>query len=233
MSTPEYKAWMKNPTPENMSAIVDAMAPLVNSEIQRYNGPKPLLKTKAKSLTVSAIKSYDPKSGAQLPSWVVTQLQPLSRYGQKLRPIHASEAVIRQAAELNRLETELSDELDHNPTEEELADKSGISVAKIRRIKSSVPAVLPASAFDTADENETSNLPAVTVPNRMGTAEDAVYESLGARDKAIFDLKTGRGGQTLTNEQIAKRLGVTPALISQRSKYVADQINGLYTRKIL
>ena len=233
MSTPEYKEWLKQPTPDNMSRIIDAVQPLVNSEIQRYNGPKPLLKTKAKSLTVQAIKTYDPKSSAKLPSWIITQLQPLSRYGQRLRPIHASEAAIRQAAELHRVQKELADELDRDPTEDELSDAVGISTAKIRRIKASVPAVLPASAFEVQDEDSMGGLPAVTVPNRMGTAEDAVYASLNARDRAIFDFKTGKGGTTLTNDEIARRLGVTPALVSQRSKYVADQITGMYSRKLI
>lgn len=233
MSTLEYKAWLNDPSPENMSKIVDAMSPVINSEIQRYSGPKPLLQTKAKGLAISAIRSYDPKSKAKLPSWVVTQLQPLSRYSQQLRPIHASEAVIRQSAEISRLHKELSDELDREPTEEELSDHVGISVAKIKRIRSSVPAVLSASTFETSNEDEQSNLPAVTVPNRLSTAEDAVYASLGSRDKAIFDLKTGRGGQMLSNGDIAKRMGVTPALVSQRSKFIADQINNLYMRKML
>jgi len=233
MSTPEYLEWANQPTPENMGRVVDALDPLLNSEIQRYTGPKPLLKTKARELTIGAIKKYDPASGAKLQSWVVTQLQPLSRYGQRLRPVHASEAVIRQAAELNRLRRELSDELGRDPDDDELADKSGISTRKILRIRRSTPAVVAESAFESQDEDDVARLPAMTTPNRMGSAEEIVFTSLAPRDQAIFRFKTGRGGTELSNEEIARRLGVSAPYVSQRSKYIADQINNLYMRKMI
>ena len=233
MSTPEYMTWQKTPTPENMAAVVDALDSVLNSEIQRYPGPKPLLKTKARALAVTAIKSYSPQANAKLQSWVVTQLQPLARYGQRLRPVHASEMVIRQSAELHRLGKELSDELGHDPTEDELADKAGISVKKIRYIKRSTPAVVPEAAFEPQTDDQEYSLPAVSQSNRLGSSEDAVVASLSQRDKAIYEFKTGKGGTELTNEQIARRLGVTPALVSQRSKLIADQITGMSTRRPL
>ena len=51
----EYDKWLSDPTPENMSGIIKVMEPTINSEVQRYTGPKPLLRGKAKSLTINAI----------------------------------------------------------------------------------------------------------------------------------------------------------------------------------
>jgi hypothetical protein len=71
-------------------------------------------------------------------------------------------------------------------------------------------------------------------PDVLGTAEEMVYDSLTQRDRLIYDWKTGKHGKpTLSNQQIAKRLGVTPALISQRSQQIALQIQDLAQRKQL
>lgn len=235
MSIPEYEMWKTDPTPDNMANIVSALEPTLNAEIQRYSGPKPLLRTKAKSLAIKAVKTYDPEAGAQLRSWVVTQLQPLSRYGQQLRPVHASEMAIRQAAELNRLRMEASDELGRDPTHEELADKSGLSIKRIKMLQKTIRPVVSEGTFTAGTsqgEDVGSSLPGTESGNVVGNAEEMVYDSLNDRDKMIYDLKTGKHGKAvLSNQEIAKRLGVTPALISQRSQMLALQIRDLAQRR--
>lgn len=230
---PSYDAWLGDPSPDNMAKIVESLDPAINSEIQRYSGPKPLLRSKARSLAIQAIKKYDPARGAQLRSWVVTQLQPLSRYGQQLRPIHASEMAIRQAAELNRVSTELSDEIGHTPNHEELADKTGLSVKRIKMLRRTViPVVSEGALAGNAETDEGPNLPGTNQSNMLGNAEEIVYDSINERDKQIYDWKIGRHGKpVLSNGEIAKRLGVTPALISQRSAQLAIQVRDLATRK--
>jgi DNA-directed RNA polymerase specialized sigma subunit len=232
MSTPEYASWLQDPTPENMSKVVNAMDPMITAEIHRYSGPKPLLRSRAKSLAIKAIKTYKPDSGAQLQSWVVTQLQPLARYGQSLRPIHSSEMAVRQAAEIHRVAGELSDDLGRDPTHEELADHTGLSVKRIANLRKQVRAVIPEATFTTgstsADPEAGASLPGTSTGNTLGMSEEIVYNSLNERDKAIYDWKIGRHGKPrLPNQEIAKRLGVTPALISQRSQLLAIQLRDL------
>lgn len=228
MSIPEYAAWKTEPSPENLAKVVTALDPTINSEVQRYNGSKPLLRSKAKLLAVSAVKTFNPDKGAHLRSWLVTQLQPLSRYGQQLRPVHASEMAIRQAAELNRLEKEYGDKNGRNPTLAELADEVGIPVARIQKIRNQVKSTVSESAYMESDDEEGKAMPGTMAPDVLGTAEEIVYDSLSPRDRTIHDLKAGRHGKpVLTNQEIAKRLGVTPALISQRSQQIAIQIRDI------
>ena len=235
MSFPEYDMWAQDPTPENLAKIITELEPTINAEVQRFPGSKPLLRGRAKSLTVKAVQSYKPAEGTQLRSWVITQLQPLARYGQQLRPVHAAEVAIRQAAEVNRIRGELSDELDRDPTLVELADATGISSTRIKRIREQVKPTMSEGSFMEADNPEDVNsLPGTTLPNRMDTSEEIVYDSLDPRDKTIFDWKTGKHGKTqLANQEIAKRLGVTPAMITQRSYQIALQIRDLHNRGTL
>lgn len=233
MDTPEYDNWLKDPTPDNLGAVIAAMEPVINSQVYQYTGPKPLLRSKAKLLTINAIKTFDPTRGAKLQSWVTTQLQPLSRYNQQLRPVKASEDAIRQAAELNRQTMDLENELGRKANVDEVADRVGISAARIRKLRAKVITTMPETALEsTTDEGEeTVSTPAVSEPDRLSTAEEVVYESLNPRDKAIYDWKIGKHGKPLLlNQIIAKRLGITPALVSQRSQQIAEQISDLVSR---
>ena len=233
--TTAYEEWSRRGDPDSLAGVVAALSPTINAEIQRYQGPKPILRSRARSLAIGAIKTYDPSSGARLQSWVVTQMQPLSRYSKQLQPLRMPEMATRQGAEIARVRSELSDELGHEPDEEELADATGLSVKRIKHVMSmSRPVTSEGSlAAAGADSGETW-APGVDTPRSLSTIEDAVYESLTARDKAIFDMKTGKHGKTaISNQQIAARFGVTPALVSQRTQAIAMQIANLAGKGVL
>lgn len=221
---PEYDVWTQAPTPDNMAKLLDVLSPTITSEIQRYSGPKPLLRAKARYLATKAIKTYDPTRGAQLRSWVVTQLQPLSRYSQRLRPVRSSEMAIRQAAEVETQRQRLALDMDREPTDEELADTVGISVPRIQKLRAKVKPSLPESAMSDIETGEIA-LPAVMEGKTLDFASEAVYTGLSSREKQIFNWKTGlHGTRQLSNQEIARRLGLTPAAISQITSNIALSI---------
>jgi len=225
-----YEKWQRQPTPENMQVMLDALDPVITSEIQRFSGPQDLLKHKARVLTVKAVKNYKPESGANIKSWVVTQMQPLSRYSNQLKPVYTPEVAVQHAAEVNRLREQFILDEQRNPTDDELADVSGLSVKRIQSLASKTPVIMPESNYDTGSD-ETVTTPAVSTPSQLSTVEDVVYESLNDRDKAIHDFKVGRHGKPqLANQDIAKRLGISPAAVSQRSQQIAAQIADLHDR---
>jgi DNA-directed RNA polymerase specialized sigma subunit len=223
-----YTRWATDPTPDNMSLVVSALNPTLNSEVQRYKGPKPILKTQAKKLAIKAVKSYDPASPARLRSWVVTNLQPLNRYGRSISsPMHASELAVRQAAEMETTRKRLVDELGDNPTDEQLADEVGISVIRVRRLRELVRPVASEQAFASEEGGEVYDVAVKEMGTdpTLRTAQEMVHASLDDRDKRIMELKTGFGGkQPVDNMTIAKRLGVSPAFVSQRSAKISQMI---------
>jgi DNA-directed RNA polymerase specialized sigma subunit len=118
----------------------------------------------------------------------------------------------------------MSDDMGRDPSDVELADKTGISQGRIKKLRKMVLPSVTESVFE-PDADRDATLPGTVLANKLDTAEEMVYDSLSPRDKAIYDFKTGKHGRAmLSNQAIAKRLGVTPALISQRSKQIADQI---------
>lgn len=222
-----YDDWLIDPSAQNMGKVLQDLDPVLTAESARYSGG-PVLKTKAKLLAVDAVRRFDPTRGAQLKSWVVTQLQPLSRYKQQMTPLRVPEAAARKAAELNRVQRELAEEYGHNPSDDELSDRVGIPVKRILKLRDMSRAVSSEAGLRQNDgADEASQSPAVTVADTgLTDAADAVYAELDPRSRFIYDASIGGHGKPILSKlQIAAKLGVTPAFISQQSAATARRIS--------
>lgn len=221
----EYQNWLENPTSANLNKVVESAGPVITSEIQRYAGPKPLLRARAKLLTAKAIRNFDPTKGASLRTWVVWQLQPLTRYSHYLKPVRVSEDTNRLSAAINTAKHELTQELGREPNDTELADHTGVNVNRLRSIKAQVKPVLAESFFDSTGDDDEIYAPALHESSGIDFASEAIYDSLDPRTKSIYDLKTGlHGSGSLTNQDIAKRFGMSPAAVSQISGDISKRI---------
>ena len=223
--TDSYRAWQIEPTPERLGGILSALDPVLVQEIQNYPGPKPVLHVKAKRLALDAVKSYDPNKGANLRTWVTNQLKPLSRFGQAMTAVRPPEVARRRAAEVNRVYEEMHDRMGRYPHDDELSDELGISPAQLARLRSISGAGVSESQFSDTATGDQRDMPALSHSVSTDYAFDAVYMGLDPREKVIMDWKTGRHGkETLTNAEIAARLGVSPAFVSQVSSDIAKRV---------
>lgn len=230
--TQAYNKWVVDQTPENMAGLVSAFMPTINSEIQQYSGSKTLLRARAKAYVVDAIRSFDPTSNTKLNTWVITNLKQLSRYGKRLRPIRASENTIRNVAEYRRVYAELEDTLGRKPTDDELQDNTGWSKKELDKLRAAAVTTINSNATDArADTEAGPEDPAISGMNNTPFAMDATYMSLNDRDKDIYDYRLGAHGKTqLSGKEIADKLGVTPAYISQRSSNIGSILSDLEAR---
>ena len=222
-----YAAWLRDKSPEGMSRVLDAFAPTINSEVTRYSGPKNLLRSRAKVLAIRAVKTFDPMSGARLNSWIVTNLKQLSRYGIRQRDVHVSEDKARLAAEVDRVTRMLKDDLGRDPTDDEISDEIGISPKKVRDARSAALASVTSSSMspEESGDDDSSSEPGVTTPSKVPFAQEAVYHDLSETDRFIFDALVGaHGAEKLPGTEVSRRLGVSPAAVSQRAKAIAGQI---------
>lgn len=214
-----YVNWQQDPNPKNLGAVLHELGPIITQEVHRYAGPKPLLRARARVLAVDAIRNYDPQRGVPLGAYIRQQLQPLSRYSANLRPVSVSEALVQRAAELNTQRQNLAHELNRDPTDEELADYTGLSVAKIQKYRKQVPPVTAESAL--VNKEGEQFMPDTQISAHVSEAADAVYADLDERDRQIYDWRVKDG---LPGTEIAKRLGVSQVTISQRTEAIADRI---------
>lgn len=220
-----YNAWVLSRSPEDMAGLVEAFMPTINAEIMQYSGPKELLRSRGRYIVTQAIKTFNPMGTAKLHSWVITNLKQLSRYGKKLRPVHASEAMLRNAAELASVEKRLEDDLGRKPSDEELIDETGWNAKTLAAIRKSAIASVSGGTFGETEDEEGVPEPGLVRPSQVPYAAEAVYMGLDDKDKAIFDAKTGmHGKKPMSGSSLADMLNITPAAVSQRAAAIGNSI---------
>jgi len=221
-----YNQWALDQTPESLGSVLKALDPAIVQEVQNYQGPKDVLHIKAKQLAVGAIKSYDPTRGANLRTWVTSQLQPLSRYGQSLNAVKAPELARRKAAEIHKTYESMHNNLGRYPNDDELADEVGISKAKLHKLRAGHGYNTSESNYSESTGNaDDRDMPTTSNHSPAIYATESVYDGLDPREKVIMDWKTGgHGKEELSNMEIAARLGVSPAFVSQVSAIIAGRV---------
>lgn len=225
--TNSYNKWRDDPTSDNLSGVISKLQPVITAEAYRYGGG-PVIEAKAKQLAIGAVGTYNPDSGARLSSWVVTQMQPLARYKTNMQPIRIPEVANARSAELNRMSMEFEADNGYSPTDEELADFSGVSIKQIKKLRGRRKAVVSESSMEGASNEEEFSGGGMAVSRdskSLGLAAKAVYEELDDRSRLIYDHAIGANGRKLLDKrEIARRLGVTPAYISIRTNEIAKDI---------
>lgn len=150
-----YNAWRESGSKKDMSKLVAHLAPLMYTEVARASGTLPVaaLNSEAKIWAVKAIKTFDPSKGYALGTHVTNYLQRVRRLNYKYQnAARLPENMQLQYHEYNKGLTQLSDELNRDPTEEELAKKLGWSKGQVVKFKGSLYADLSEGANEKSTE---------------------------------------------------------------------------------
>ncbi len=219
--TEEFDAWKRNPTPEGSAGLLRTANPILDRAVTTYAGrSNPILKARAKSLALKAFRSFDPKRGAKLRTHLMVQLQPLRRSAlQTGRVIQEPERIIYARRTLEDAKSTFMDAHAREPSDEELADVTGLSARRIRVVRAASRPTVATGQLGAEYE----------VPAEAPSAEDTwleyVYHELDPRDRQILDWRLGRHGRDrLANREIARRLKISPAAVSQRMARIAARL---------
>lgn len=227
MTEPEfdnlYTTWQQNRTPEGNAAALQALNPTINQAMQTHVGKQdPLLKSKARRMTLRALQTYDPMRG-RLRNHVYNHLRGLKRAaGQQAHILRAPERLMLDRRAVGASQQELEDELGREPTDDELAHRAGFSVGRLQRIRGYKPG-MSHGFFENLGEG--GFLPAVKRQESEAWVQ-FVYDDLSPIDKKIMEWTLGLNGQpVLANQVIAKRLNRSPGAISQRKKLIQNLLD--------
>ncbi len=212
-----YQAYISDPTPDNLSTVVDHLHPVINysvSSMNEYNNN--LIKNKARIFAAQAVQKYNPESGASLPTWVSGQLMQLKRFRRSVnQPIKVPERIQLDAYTLSKAEQDFIDKYDREPDLDELADHSKLPIRRITKIRKTFRAMPSQSAIgDTMTQSETD----------FGSeALDYIYKDADKVDRKIIEMKLGYGGryEPMEPKRIAIQLGITPSQLTRRSAKLA------------
>lgn len=227
-----FNAWKAKPTPATNGAMLKAVQPVIDSAVKSYGGgsKSPLLASRARRIVLDALPTYDATKGP-LKVHLDNQLRGLRRVNtQQNQIINVPEQVQLDQHHLYEAENRLRDWLGRDPTDDELADESGLSTKRLAYIRGASGG-MPEGSLEkvTADGED------VIAPEIVATDDDAwngfVYGSLQPADQLIMAHTLGMNGRKrLSGAQVAQKLGITAAAVSQRKARIQrmlDQRNEL------
>jgi len=223
---PAYEAWKSNQTPESNLAFLNTISPIVEKGVKMYGGESPLAASRARLLALDAAKTYDPKR-SRLQSHILNQMQGLRRITQQQsRVISVPERILLENQKLKQQHQELSDELGREPTDAELSDNLGISMARLAKIRKYQPGM-------TSGQVETIDPLSGGVAGRLPGQRDSqdlwaeiVYQDLSPLDQKIMEYSLGmRGQKKLSNAEIANKMGRSPGAITQRKTKIQQLLD--------
>jgi len=218
-----YTAWQGDQTPKGNAAILKRLDPVIDKAVKTFAGrTDPLLKSKARRITLSSLKTYNPSRG-RLQTHIYNQLRTMQRVaGQQTHIIKVPERVMLDRRTITRSQQELEDELGREPTDQELTQRTGFSLKRLSKIRRYNPAM---SEGFFSGLGEGGFAPGV---NRQDSSAwvQFVYDDLSPTDQKIMEWTLGLHGQSvLSNQDIARKLKRTPGAVSQRKKIIQDLLD--------
>lgn len=228
-----YKAWAAskdNPKQEPIARgeLLRALKPTIDSALHSYSGGAgESLRTQATLMALDVARRYDPSKGVQLNTYVFGNLQGLRRKAaDRSNIIKVPEGVLLDA---NKIENERNDfltETGREPTVSELADKTGLSIRRLERIKGGAGAQMAES--QTLNEKGDSLFTKTSDPQKIWS--DMVYHDLDPVDKKIFEWSTGYGGSDrIKKGDMAQRLKISQPAVSARINKIVAKLEEGYT----
>jgi DNA-directed RNA polymerase specialized sigma subunit len=206
----------------NKKPLEDLMKGSVNYYVNRYKsqGSPLALEAKAWRIIYENVDKYNPSTGANLKTFLSNQLQQLSREAQNMQFMYIPERDAQMATQFTSAINELRIELNRNPTDMEIADYLKIPVSQVQKMKRVTAGTMMqgSQVFDgnviRYDLDESRMLD--------------IYNSLNDTAKKVFEYKFGYNQIQIENtSEIAQRLGISPAAVSQHLKTIENKIRGI------
>jgi DNA-directed RNA polymerase specialized sigma subunit len=223
-----YDTWKSNPSNANLRTMMAKAQPIIDRAMQYHLGSSSEhLRARARIMAFEAIKSYDPKGGANLSGWIMSNLQGLKRFQADFNPIKTPERVRLDAQAIKAFQTEFEQETGQSPDLSKISEELGMSESRIQYVlKTDRKLVTTGQLEDASDENNEFS-PAIPDNSWETTWAEWVYHDLDDTDKAIYNMRLGREPYTdkvYEVNDIAKKLGISPSAVSQRSGKIVDKL---------
>ena len=216
-----WNAWRDDPSKENLSSLLDQVNPILQKEVNRWQGgsvARPVLEIQAKKLAIDAFSNYRPGKAA-LNTHVTNQLKGLSRNVYTYTsPARMPEHRQVKAGTFRNVEEGLRETLAREPTTEELAQELAWSPREVARYKEEQRATYSTSLPIPPGFEKYS-------PDQ--TLVDFVYHDLADQDKRVFEHTTGYGGSSiLSGKELMKTTGMTQGQVSHSKRRIRKMFEG-------
>jgi DNA-directed RNA polymerase specialized sigma subunit len=202
--------------------LLKALKPTVDAALKSYAGNDDAMRTKANIMALNAAKGYNPKEGTQLNTFVMSHLRGLNRlYGTRSQMVKVPERSRMDWINLEKASKNLEIENNREPTLDELADATNLSIRKIEKLRAMNRGEASEGQW-TSQETGVSTFMKDNDPQRIWA--EYVYHELDPIDKKIYEWSTGYGGAKRIDKKMdmAKRLKISaPAVSARINKIIA------------
>lgn len=219
------KTWQKQSTPETTAELLKRMKPTISSAMNSFApGMDDKLAVKAANLTLEALKRYDASFNTDPTTHVFHQLKRLNRLGARASNIlPQSELFSLQQKTVRDAFDKFEDNKGRDPSIQELADLTGISKKKVEALLDNKNTIVSESATLTDETNKDTFSQSDITDNDYF---EYVYASVSPIDQKIMEWSSGlHNTPALSNNQIAAKLNVSAAAISQHKAKIQQMLS--------
>lgn len=220
-----WKNWKKTGDTQSMNKLLTSMEPFLQSHVNKFNSvpiPRSALESQAKILALKALQTYDPARGTQINTHLGHELKHLNRYVieyQNVGRIPENRGIA--ISKFQNIKSNLTEDLNREPTVLELSDALQWSPAEVERMQSELRSdILITQGKEEAFFDTTFN-----PTDQDRDVVEFVYYQSSPEEKKVLEYTFGIGGNPkLSTSDIATRLGKTPGEIRTMSKKLAKTI---------
>lgn len=205
--------WKSTGDKQDSGKILTYLKPVMDSAITSFAGGDKSLRVAAARTALDAMRTYDPVKKTDPKTHAYNHLQRLGRIaGARTNIIHIPENVSREYAAVNKARLDYEDIFGREPSDTELSDYVGIPVKRLNKIERYGHQL---SESQTYNEEGEDTIGFKMIPDNVYL--DYLYSSVDDIDRKILESTTGYNKRPiLSQNELARRLRITPAAVSQR-----------------
>ena len=177
-----FQRWKQTGSKEDLGKLVGQFEPLMFKQVKRLQGsvPPAALSAEAKKQTIIALQTYDPDKGAALSTHIYNRLNKLKRINSKYQnAVRLPENQHFTYSEFNNSLERLTENLNRDPTDNELASDLGWAKKEVKRLRERLYKDLYESGTDVAST--------YTKFDQTHILKSLVEENLDDMEKKIWD----------------------------------------------
>lgn len=209
-----WQQWKETGSKAHLGQLMDQLSPLIYHEVQRASGslPTSALSAEAKKWTYAAVQTYDPSKGTTLSTHVMNYLPKVRRMNYKFQnAVRLPENMQLQYHEYNKAVTDLTEQLNRDPSPEEVAHRLGWSKALVVRFSSRLYADMIESQSERPAE--------YTRFNENSILMDHLRQQLTHDELFMLD-----NADTLSVKEMCEKLGVNLNRYNYLRRKLVDKI---------
>lgn len=204
-----WSDWRSTGSEDALGKLLVGLRPTLASETRKYlaSGLPPVsIDIEAKRIAMMAMKSYDPKKGVLIKTYVSSRLPGLKRFVDSHQKVgRIPEHMTQSAATIKNAQESLISKYEREPSVQELAEEVGWPEGQVVRTLPFVRKDLPESGFDVS-------LPMFEAPweNKVMEQLHFFHKSLIGPEQVAIESFLGLHGKKATTDKEAARVSGLP-----------------------